>query len=37
MIILDLIRKVLKRKSKAKHLKGAFRYKKDGVTKEFLE
>jgi len=29
--------KFWKKKPKEKHLKGAWRYKKDGITKEFLD
>ncbi len=37
MITLDQIKKLFKRKPKTHHLKGSWRYKKDGITKEYLD
>jgi len=33
----DFLRNLFKKKKKEKHLKGAFRYKSDGITKEYLD
>jgi len=37
MKILDKIIRILKRKPKQIHHKGSWRYKKDGITKEYLD
>jgi len=35
--LFEKLKQLFRRKKKEKHMKGAWRYKKDGTTKEYLE